>query len=204
MIDYSIVGKRFGHLKVIELDHVDLKTRGTWWKCRCDCGNTTIVRRGSLSSGDTISCGCYHKEHTHDFAKTHGLTYNPLYTVWRGMIQRCTNQNASNYERYGGRGIDVCDEWRHNPENFCEWALSNGYKSGLTLDRKNNNLGYYPENCRWTTRKVQQNNTRRNRMFTYNGQTHSVAEWSRILNVNAETLRYRIIHGNFTDFENLN
>ena len=204
MIDYSIVGKRFGHLKVIELDHVDPKTRGTWWKCRCDCGNTTIVRRGSLSSGDTISCGCYHKEHTHDFAKTHGLTYNPLYTVWRGMIQRCTNQNASNYERYGGRGIDVCDEWRHNPENFCEWALSNGYKSGLTLDRKNNNLGYYPENCRWTTRKVQQNNTRRNRMFTYNGQTHSVAEWSRILNVNAETLRYRIIHGNFTDFENLN
>lgn len=179
------------------------KRGGTWWKCQCDCGNMTIVRRGSLTSGDTVSCGCYHKEHAHEFPRTHGLTYSPLYNVWRGMIRRCTDQNASNYDRYGGRGINVCDEWRHSPEVFYKWASSNGYKSGLTLDRKDNNLGYYPENCRWITREVQQNNTRRNHMFTYNGQTHSVAEWSRILNVNAETLRYRILHENFTDFEKL-
>lgn len=119
------------------------------------------------------------------------------------MIQRCTNSNTQNFERYGGRGISVCDDWRKNYESFHNWAMESGYEEGLTLDRLNNDEGYYPDNCRWVTQRVQQNNTRRNRYFTWNGETRTVAEWSRLLGVNHETLRYRIIHGNTTDFERL-
>ena len=202
MIDYSIVGKRFGYLVVIELDHINPIRKNTWWKCQCDCGNTTIVYRGGLTSGDIISCGCYHKEHISEYGKKHGLSSDPLYTVWSGMIQRCTNQNASNYYRYGGRGIYVCDEWRHNFKSFYDWAIELGYSKGLTLDRINNEDGYYPDNCRWVDHQTQQNNTRNNHYITHNDETHSIAEWSRILNVNHETLRYRISKGNMVDFEN--
>lgn len=198
MIDYSIVGKRYGRLVVSNLDHVHNRT--TYWKCECDCGNTAVVCRGGLTSGDIISCGCYRTEHKHEFGKTHGLSRDPLYTVWGGMVQRCTNKNAANYERYGGRGITICPEWRDNFKSFYDWSIQHGYETGLTLDRKNNDLGYDPDNCRWITRKQQQNNTRANHFVTHNGKTHSIAEWSRILGVNHETLRYRVNHGNMSDF----
>ena len=120
------------------------------------------------------------------------------------MIQRCTNEHADNYERYGGRGIAVCDIWRNDFEEFYDWAMESGYDKELTLDRKDNELGYFPENCRWSTRKEQQSNTRRNHKVTYNGETHTLAEWSRILGVNHETLRYRVNHGNMRDFERRN
>ncbi len=200
MIDYSIIGKRFGRLRVLELDHIG-KHHSTWWRCICDCGNETIVYRGSLTSGDTISCGCYHSEFKNEFSKTHGMSNHPLYSVWRGMIQRCTSITAANYERYGGRGIGVCEEWRNSFENFYDWAIDSGYEDGLSIDRIDNALGYYPDNCRWATRIEQQNNTRRNHKFTYANETHSIAEWSRILGVNHESLRYRISHGNMRDFE---
>ena len=201
MIDYSIVGKRFGKLVVLDLDHVSEKYHGTWWRCRCDCGKEVVVYRGGLTSGDNISCGCYHKEHTHDFAKTHGMTGTPLYSTWSGMVQRCTNPHAQNFDRYGGRGITICSEWRDNFQNFHDWAISNGYEEGLTIDRENNTLGYSPDNCRWVDKITQQNNTRRNKFITYNGETRSIAEWSRLLGVNHETLRYRVNRGNMTDFE---
>ena len=110
MADYSIIGKRFGRLTVTGLDHIH--NHSTWWRCMCDCGNETVVYRGGLTSGDITSCGCYRKEHIREYGFRHGLTSDPLYIVWGGMIQRCTNENAANYERYGGRGIYVCEEWR--------------------------------------------------------------------------------------------
>ena len=200
MIDYSIIGKRFGRLVVIDLDHVT-SNHNTYWRCQCDCGNETVVYRGCLASGDVISCGCYRYEHRHEYGRKHGLTGHPLYIVWSGMVQRCANPNSKNYYRYGGRGIRVCDEWRYNFESFYNWAIDNGYSPGLTLDREDNEDGYYPENCRWVSRRTQQNNTRRNHLVTYNGETHSIAEWSRILGVNHESLRYRILHDNMRDFE---
>lgn len=201
MIDYSIIGKRFGRLTVIDLDHVGEKNHSTWWRCLCDCGNETVVYRGSLTSGDIVSCGCYRYEHRSEYGRTHGLSKHPLYIVWSGMIRRCTNPNAANYGRYGSRGIDVCEEWRENFEFFYNWAMMSGYKKGLTLDRIDNDLGYFPDNCRWVDRKTQQNNTRQNHFVTYGGETHSVAEWSRILGINHETLRYRVNNGNMRDFE---
>lgn len=201
MIDYSIVGKRFGRLTVIGLDHVG-KHRGTWWKCRCDCGAETVAYRGCLTSGDTTSCGCYRREHLSEYGKTHGLTRHPLYSVWSGMVQRCTNPKAQNYRRYGGRGIDVCEAWKCSFESFYNWAIENGYSTGLSIDRINNSLLYAPDNCRWVTRTAQQNNTRRNHSVTYNNETHTLAEWSRMLGVNHETLRYRVLHNNMNDFKN--
>lgn len=202
MIDYSIIGKRFGRLTVLSLDHISEKYRGSWWRCRCDCGNETVVYRGGLTSGDIISCGCYRKEHQSEYARTHGLTSHPLYSTWSGMIQRCTNPNAQNYERYGGRGVDVCEKWRTNFDSFYNWAMTHGYSEELTLDRQDNDLGYTPENCRWVDLCTQQNNTRRNHYVTYNDETRTIAEWSRLFGVNHETLRYRVDHGNMKDFEN--
>lgn len=201
MIDYSIIGKRFGRLVVLDLDHVSEKNRNSWWKCRCDCGREVVVYRGSLTSGDSISCGCYHREHVRDFPKTHGMSSTPLYSTWSGMVQRCTNPNAKNYERYGGRGVTVCSEWENDFQNFRDWAVTHGYEQGLTIDRKDNDLGYSPDNCRWVDRITQQNNTRRNKLVTFNGETRSIAEWSRILGINHETLRYRVNRGNMNDFE---
>ncbi len=200
-VDYSIIGKRFGYLTVIGLDHI--KHHSTWWKCVCDCGKETVVYRGALTSGDIISCGCYHQEHNSEFSKKHGLSSHPLYKIWSGIVQRCTNKNAENYKRYGGRGITICDEWRNNFQSFYDWSLSNGYSKSLTIDRKNNEKGYSPDNCRWSTTMVQSNNTRRNHLFSYNGISHTIAEWSRLLGVNHETLRYRINHGNLKDFKKI-
>ena len=201
MIDNSIVGKRFGRLKVIEFSH--LKNKSSYWKCICDCGNEKVVCRGALTSGDTISCGCFHKEHKAEFGFKHGKTNTKLYGVWSGMVQRCTNPKASNYKRYGGRGIKICDEWRKNFVSFYDWAVTHGYKEGLSLDRIDVNGNYEPVNCRWATLEQQQNNMRNNHFIEYKGVTHTIAEWSRILKVNHETLRYRVIHNDFSDFENL-
>lgn len=170
------------------------------WRCECDCGNETIVTRDRLLRGITRSCGYYHRDRTIESNTTHGLRHTKIYGVWDAMIRRCENKNNQRYHRYGDRGIMVCDEW-HRFENFYDWAMCNGYEDGLTLDRKNNDDGYYPENCRWVDNITQQNNRGNNHYITYNGVTHSRAEWSRILDVNYETLRHRLSRGNMRDFE---
>ena len=195
----DLSGRTFGRLTVICFDHIDLRHESNWL-CKCDCGNETVVTRDRLLRGVTRSCGCYHRDRTIECNTTHGLRNTKIYNVWDTMIRRCENKNNQRYHRYGGRGITVCDEW-HRFENFYEWAMNNGYESGLTLDRINNDDGYYPENCRWIDNTAQQNNKSNNHYITYNGITHSRADWSRILNVNYETLRFRILRGDMRDFE---
>lgn len=132
MIDDSIIGKRFGKLVVISFHHSN-KYKMTYWLCKCDCGNEKVISRGGLTSGDNVSCGCYHKEHAHEYGKMHGLSRTKLYSVWSGMIQRCTNAKAQNYDRYGARGISVCDEWRNDFKSFYDLAIGSGYLMGLQL-----------------------------------------------------------------------
>ncbi|WP_238917369.1 hypothetical protein [Clostridium sp. YIM B02555] len=100
-----------------------------------------------------------------------------IYNIWSNMKQRCTNLRNSQYKNYGGRGISVCDEWINSYSSFKEWALSNGYKDNLTIDREDNNGNYEPNNCRWVTRKVQQRNTRANVNITIDGTTKCIKEW---------------------------
>ena len=118
-----------------------------------------------------------------------------LYRVFNAMIERCSKPNVKNYHNYGGRGIKVCDEWIGNYQAFCDWALDNGYKKGLQIDRIDNNGNYEPSNCRWVTPKQNSNNTRFNTLLTYNGETHTMTEWAEITGINLTTLSSRINRG---------
>ncbi len=125
----------------------------------------------------------------------HGLCGTDLYNIWQTMKQRCQNPNCRGYRWYGAKGIAVCAEWQ-DVVAFCEWANSNGYKHGLTIDRIDPNRNYEPSNCRWVTMSEQQKNRTNARLITHNGETHSLTEWSKILGISRTTLSNRIvIHG---------
>ncbi|MCK4786848.1 MAG: hypothetical protein KAV87_24020 [Desulfobacteraceae bacterium] len=161
----DLAGKKFGRLTVLE--YAGIRPDGSaLWQARCDCGTLRIVGSYSLRSGRTKSCGCLQKERVREamngnsWGKTHGLSANPLHRVLRGMKARCYNKNAINYERYGGRGITVCNEWRTNSILFIQWATVAGWKKGLQIDRIDNNGNYEPSNCQFVTPKVNSQNRR--------------------------------------------
>ena len=124
--------------------------------------------------------------------KSHSKQPARLYRIWSNMKNRCANPNADNYSFYGGRGIKVCDEWRDDFVPFRDWAMANGYADNLTLDRIDNDGDYSPSNCRWETHLNQCNNTRRNHLITFQGETRTIAEWARIVGMKADTLERRI------------
>lgn len=121
----------------------------------------------------------------------HGMSRHRLNRIYHNMRKRCEPTNAR-HTRYFDRGITVCDEWRDSFVSFATWALANGYKDDLSLDRIDNEKGYSPENCRWATPKQQSNNMCKNRLLSYNGEVHTMAEWARILDINHDTLASRI------------
>lgn len=197
--DTDLTNCRFGKLVVLRRadDKIDRTGRKReMYECLCDCGNTKIVAKDQLVRTDakrTISCGCAKG------VDSIGLYYTKIHGVWNSMIQRCYNPNVKTYDRYGGRGICVCDEWRYSFKAFYEWAMSSGYdeKAGMTLDRINNDLGYSPNNCRWATKAEQANNRSSNKMISFNGETHNISEWATILNVNYKTLHNRLRTHNY-------
>ena len=188
-IDLS--GQRFGKLVVIERapDFGTGRERQTMWKCRCDCGNTVDVRSHSLRNGHTQSCGCLINERRHI---KHGLSHSRIYQIYKAMIQRCYNSNSEHYDDYAGRGIVICDEWRHDFLSFRDWAVASGYQDDLTIDRIDVNGNYDPENCRWADRKTQTVNRRGTVRIEYNNQIHTIEEWSQITGIAAGTLRTRL------------
>ena len=126
----------------------------------------------------------------------HGLRKHPLYSVWANIKTRCFNRNNSHYERWGGRGITMCNEWKNSFKAFYNWAMSNGYQEGLTIDRIDNDGNYEPSNCRWVTVKIQNSNKRNVKFITYNGETKLLGEWAQILGIKEKTLWMRLYYYN--------
>lgn len=118
-----------------------------------------------------------------------------LIVIRHSMYCRCYYPSTHGYERYGGRGIKICDEWINNPQSFYDWAINNGYDKNLTIDRIDVNGNYEPSNCRWVTKEVQDNNRRTNRKITYKGKTKNLSQWAREYNINTTTLSDRLKTG---------
>lgn len=185
----DIRGQRFGRL-------IALRVRvRVYWECKCDCGQPTTVLGESLRLGLTKSCGCINSERvTKGLRTTHGhnprRSRSPEYSMWAGMIYRCTNKNALNYSKYGGRGIKVCERWT----SFENFLADVGPRPSLThtLDRIDNDGIYEPGNCRWATNTEQLRNTQRNRLITFNSQTFTLAEWAEKVGIDSRTIAARL------------
>lgn len=189
MID--LTGKRFGRLVVLNADHKN--SRELWyWRCRCDCGNETVVSGDKLRRGSTKSCGCLQDEIRHSGQRrTHGMTKSRLYYEWSNMKARCYNTKGIMYHRYGARGIRVCDEWLKF-DNFMEWALSTGYTDELTIERIDIDENYCPENCKWIPRAAQAWNKCNSHFLTAFGETKTIGEWAASSGLKYDTIERRI------------
>lgn len=184
----DLTGQRFGRLEVLKYNG------NSRWECKCDCGKIVYPKGGNLRKGDISSCGCLRKDVAYNNHITHGETKSRLYRIWKLMRRRCNNINDVSYPLYGGRGISVCEEWSQY-EPFKLWALSNGYSEELSIDRIDPNGNYEPSNCRWATAKEQANNKRNNHKLCFNGETHTISEWSEITGLKRTTIIERINAG---------
>lgn len=167
-------GQRFGKLLVVAKLKKKDDTGKIRWRCVCDCGGERRGRAQNIKR--TGHCGCG----TATCHTTHGLTYHPLYDTHRLMIERCHGDDSKYFEGYRDRGIKVCKAW-HNIENFIAWAETQTYGPGLELDRRNNDKGYNPSNCRFVTRSVNNRNKRNNKYCMYKGKKRLFIEvWEEI------------------------
>ena len=190
----NLIGQRFGRLITLGCAVPDDEGR-KHYTCLCDCGQFSRVAAYDLKSGNTRSCGCLRSE----VATRHGQAAGsrrpatPEYVAWNGMIQRCTNPKHHKFRLYGGRGIIVCQSWL---ESFEAFYRDMGLRPlGCTLDRKDNDGAYTKDNCRWTTRKIQQRNLRVNRLIEFRGETKPLSQWAEELGLNVSTVRNRLRRG---------
>ena len=190
----DITGKKFGKLTAIKLDHIERTKTGTvhYWLYRCDCGNEKVIRKGEVSQGGSQSCGCFLKESVQKRSKKHGQSHLRLYHIMHDMKQRCLNPNNKNYKHYGARGITIYKDWLDNFDSFYNWAINNGYKENLTIERINFNGNYEPNNCKWILLNEQSKNTRRTRFITVNNETYCLGDWAKKFNMKYNTLKYHI------------
>lgn len=192
----DLTNKRFGKLVAIKIDGKN-NCGKTMWLCKCDCGNYKSIDIHSLLRKDktpTTTCGKCKKSMKGKKCYKHGMSGTRLYHCYKLMKNRCYNQNDKSYYIYGGRGIKICKDWLgdNGALNFINWALNNGYKDDLTIDRIDNNKGYSPDNCRWTTRKEQSNNLRCNKHYEYKNKLYTLTQLCELLNLDKRLIYSRL------------
>ncbi len=185
----DLTGKQFGRLTAIERLPPHGKSKALMWACKCERGGTAVVRGTDLTNGHTMSCGCYKS-----LQKNVPNGELRLHRIWANMKQRCSNPQTKDYRYYGGRGIQVCAEWQ-DFEAFFYWAMSHGYKDGLTIERRNNDGNYEPANCEWIDAGRQHRNTSRSRRYVIHGKEFTLAELCRIYGTPRSTVEARLKKG---------
>lgn len=205
---YSIkLGDVFNRLTVIKfVKHMENKYYRVCCICKCSCGNIVGPSRiNFLIIGKLKSCGCLSTDRCKNVLSkintkhgdSHSKEFKQLYTIWNSMVNRSTNHNNKSSKYYVDKLGDncICEEWRKDYLSFKEWALNNGYKNNLSLDRIDNSKGYFPDNCRWIPLGRQASNQTTNRKLTYNNRTETLADWSRITGLNHSTIWSRLDRG---------
>lgn len=198
----EMVGKKFGRLKVFKFFGIEYGV--TRWKCRCSCGSIVVRRGPSLRSGNCRSCGCLRREVVSKRRKTHGMSETLFYKCWKGISERCENKKSKYFRHYGGRGVkcfwDSFEDFKKDMYSSYKKHLKKNGSNQTSLDRIDVNGHYSKENCRWATRVVQNNNTRRNHFLTFKNKTKTLREWSRTPlalknGINSALILYRINSG---------
>lgn len=158
--EQDLKGKVFGLLHVIKKSERRSTHGNVYWKCKCECGVEKEYPSDRLLGGFYTHCGCKTIKERKLKGEAHGFSHSPLYRIWVGMRDRCNNSRNSSYRYYGALGVEVCEEWNKSFVSFREWAISNNYEEGLTIERINPFGNYEPQNCKWIPLKEQQCNKR--------------------------------------------
>lgn len=176
----DLSGLRSGRLLIVKFSHYEPKNRTNYWECMCDCGTIKVLPGTVVKKGKIVSCGCYLNDNIKLWNRTHGRSYTREYKSWTMMKARCSNPSNKDYHHYGGRGIRFCEGW----DKFVNFFNDMGpCPEGMTLDRRDFNGNYEPNNCRWATWEQQHNNTRSNKFITYHNLTLTPTQWEKKLGV---------------------
>lgn len=181
----DLTNKKINYLTVLCKANKKDRAGGNYWLCQCDCGIIKEISTNAIVRESTVSCGCYRKNNN----TKHGKSDTRLHNIWMGLRNRCNNPKGQDYHYYGGRGIKICEEWSEFL-NFYNWANNNGYEDTLTIDRKDPNGNYSPENCRWSTMEEQANNRNSNINLTYKGITKNIAQWAKELKTSRHNIMF--------------
>lgn len=186
----DLTGKNFGRLTVLERVS-DGKGKDARWQCQCECGNFIIAQSNNLKSGNTKSCGCIQKMLLQERNFKHGMAYTPEFNTWNEMKARCNNPKHKKYKNYGGRGIKIYPKWIKSFQTFFDYV---GPKptSEHSIERIDNDKGYFPGNVKWALPVEQANNTRSNHPITIGKSTLNLCQWAKKVGINYQIISYRI------------
>jgi len=186
----DLTGMTFGRTKVLRLH--SMKNGRSWWLCRCFCDKEWVTTGNSLVCGKTTTCGCERYINMGNATRTHGMKHTSIYNVWQGMRRRCLNPREAGFKNYGGRGIEICKRWDKFENFYADMGDRPGVGKEATIERRDNNGNYEPDNCFWKDWDTQCNNKRTNRKITAQGITKNVCQWAAIKGIRSGTIRARL------------